>query len=120
MLLRSGLVRALLLALAVASASLFTPPASADSSALSGASAAQVTVYSAKWCTACRSLEAGLRERGIAFETVDVDENPGAFAIAKKAAGKSVVPLTNVVRGPSHRWIVGADVEAVARACEGD
>lgn len=116
-------MRVLLLAIAVVtvvSASLAAPNAVADPSSLSGTSAAQVTVYSAKWCSACKALEAGLRERGIPFDAVDVDEDPGAFAIAKKAAGASVIPLTNVVRGPSHRWIVGANVEAVARACDGE
>ena len=65
-------------------------------------------------------LEGALRERGIPFEAVDVDENPGAYAIAKKAAGANVIPLTNVVRGPQRSWIVGANVDAVERACKGD
>lgn len=86
---------------------------------LGGVSAAQVTVYSATWCSACHSLEAALKDKGIPFDTVDVDQNPGAYAIAKKAAGASVIPLTNVLRGPSQRWIVGADAEAVARAYDG-
>ncbi|MBI2387986.1 MAG: glutaredoxin family protein [Deltaproteobacteria bacterium] len=82
-------------------------------------SEARVTVYGATWCSACKSLEASLRSRGIPFEVVDVDENPAAFAIAKKAAGVSAVPLTNVIRGPAQTWIVGADPDGVERAYKG-
>lgn len=80
---------------------------------------AKVTVYGATWCSACKSLEASLRNRGIPFELVDVDENPGAYAIAKKAAGANAVPLSNIVRGPAQTWIVGADPDAVERAYRG-
>lgn len=89
-------------------------PIPADASEL-----ARVTVYGATWCSACKSLEASLRSRGIPFEAIDIDENPGAFAIAKKAAGANAVPLSNIVRGPAQTWIVGADAEAVERAYRG-
>ena len=92
----------------------FTNPTPADASEL-----AKVTVYGATWCSACKSLEASLRSRGIPFEQVDIDENPGAFAIAKKAAGANAVPLSNIVRGPAQTWIVGADPDAVERAYRG-
>lgn len=87
---------------------------SADASEL-----ARVTVYGATWCSACKSLEASLKGRGIPFELVDIDENPSAFAIAKKAAGANAVPLTNILRGPAQTWIVGADPDAVERAYRG-
>lgn len=80
---------------------------------------AKVTVYGATWCSACKSLEASLKSRGVPFELIDIDENPGAFAIAKKAAGANAVPLTNILRGPSQTWIVGADADAVERAYRG-
>jgi mycoredoxin len=82
-------------------------------------SSAQVTVYGAGWCSACKSLEASLRSRQIPFSTVDVDENPGAYAMAKKAAGTNAIPLTNVLRGPMQHWIVGADPDAVEKAYNG-
>jgi glutaredoxin len=94
--------------------SLGTNPTPADASEL-----ARVTVYGATWCSACKSLEASLRSRGIPSELVDVDENPGAFALAKKAAGANAVPLSNIVRGPAQTWIVGADPDAVERAYRG-
>jgi glutaredoxin len=80
-----------------------------------------VTVYSAKWCSACRLLERGLNERKIAFDTVDVDANPAAFTRAREAAGAtSAIPLTGIVRSSSTVWIVGADVDAVDRAQRGE
>jgi glutaredoxin len=81
---------------------------------------AQVTVYDATWCSACKSLEAALRSRGIPFDTVDVDQNPGAFAIAKKATGTNAIPLTNIIRGPLQSWVVGANPDAVERAYNGE
>jgi hypothetical protein len=80
-----------------------------------------VTVYSAKWCSACRSLERGLNERKIAFDTVDVDVNPSAFARARDAAGATnAIPLTGIVRSTNTVWVVGADVDAVDRAQRGE
>ena len=90
-----------------------TPFAADDSDA------GRVTLYGATWCSACKSLEASLRGRGIPFEKIDIDENPGAFAMAKKAAGANAVPLSNIIRGPAQTWIVGADPDAVERAYRG-
>ena len=92
--------------------------ASADVSSLSSS---PVTVYGAKWCSACRTLEGGLKERKIAFEVIDVDENPAAFARARTASGAaSAIPLTSIVRTSNTVWVVGADVDAVERAQRGD
>ncbi len=93
-------------------------PASADVSSIT---ASPVTVYGAKWCPACRSLENGLRERKIAFDMVDVDESPAAFARARTAAGATgAIPLTSIVKSSKTVWVVGADVEAVDRAQKGE
>jgi len=98
-----------------ASAAALAPP---DVSSLT---TSPVTVYSAKWCSACRSLERGLTERKIAFDTVDVDANPSAFSRARDAAGASnAIPLTGIVRSTNTVWVVGADVDAVDRAQRGE
>jgi len=81
---------------------------------------AQVTVYGAAWCGACKSLEASLKSRGIPFEAIDVDANPGAYAIAKKATGTNAIPISNIVRGPLQTWIVGANPDAVEKAYRGE
>ena len=89
--------------------------------AVSSLSSTPVTVYGAKWCSACRSLERGLTERKIAFEVIDVDDNPTAFARARSAANAtSAIPLTGIVRSSNTVWVVGADVDAVDRAQRGE
>ena len=96
-------------------------PASAAGPAVSSLSSTPVTIYGAKWCSACRSLERGLTERKIAFEVTDVDDNPSAFARARAAAGaSSAIPLTSIVRTANTVWVVGADVDAVDRAQRGE
>lgn len=88
---------------------------------VSSLSSSPVTVYSATWCSACRSLERGLTERKIAFDVVDVDKNPTAFARARDAAGATnAIPLTGIVRSSNTVWVVGADVDAVDRAQRGE
>jgi hypothetical protein len=88
---------------------------------VSSLSSSPVTIYGAKWCSACRSLESGLTERKISFEIIDVDDNPAAFARARTASGAgSAIPLTSVTRTDRTVWIVGADVDAVDRAQRGD
>lgn len=80
-----------------------------------------VTVYGASWCSACRSLERGLRSRSIPFDLIDVDDNPKAYEVARRATGKNVVPLTSVARDRDDvTWIVGADVDAVEKAYRGE
>jgi mycoredoxin len=76
-----------------------------------------VTIYGAKWCSACRALERGLSDRKIAFEVVDVDDNPAAFAKARSASGQgNAIPLSSVTTSTKTTWVVGADVEAIDRA----
>src|SRR5262245_14779690 len=71
--------------------------ASADG--VSSLTSSPVTIYGAKWCSACRALQNGLAERKISFETIDVDDNPAAFSRAKAASGTgNAIPLTSVVR----------------------
>lgn len=92
--------------------------ANADVSSLSSS---PITVYGAKWCSACRTLEGGLKDRKIAFEVIDVDDNPSAFSRARAAAGASnAIPLTSVARNGNTVWVVGADIDAVDRAQRGD
>jgi hypothetical protein len=92
-------------------------PAVAAQPNVSSLGSSGVTIYGAKWCSACRSLERGLTDRKIAFEVIDVDDNPAAFAKARAASGAgSAIPLSSVTTSTKTTWIVGADVEAVDRA----
>ena len=98
-----------------------SPSARAAAPTASSIASSPITIYDAKWCSACRALEHGLTERKISFDTVDVDANPGAFARAREAASAtSAIPLTSIVRTGGTVWVVGADVDAVERAHRGD
>jgi glutaredoxin len=116
-----ALLRSFVVVVAVAVSSLGAGSSSAAGPSVSSLSSAPVTVYDAKWCSACRALERGLTERKIAFDTVDVDANPSAFARAREVAGASnAIPLTSIVRSTNTVWVVGADVDAVERAQRGE
>lgn len=88
---------------------------------VSSLTSSPVTIYGAKWCSACKSLEGALAARKIAFDLVDVDANPAAFARARAESGSGgAIPLTSVVTSSKTVWIVGADVDAVERAQRGE
>jgi glutaredoxin len=87
---------------------------------LPSSNVSHVTMYNATWCSACRALERGLKERDIPFDSIDVDRNPQAFQRARDATRTNAIPQTAVARDASEPiWIVGADVEAVERAYRG-
>jgi mycoredoxin len=116
-------MRPLLFVLAAAVVGLagVSSPAGAAERNVSSIATSPVTIYGAKWCSACRTLERGLKDRKVPFDVVDVDENPSAYARAKTAAGATnAIPLTGIVRGSDTLWIVGADVDAVEKAHRGD
>ena len=80
-----------------------------------------VTVYGATWCSACKTLERDLRDRSVPFTLVDVDQNARAYDVAKRATGKSVVPLTSVAKTEDDLvWFVGADADGIEKAYKGD
>ena len=110
-----SLVAGLVFALGIA-----TPAVAAEPNVgvgVSSLSSSGVTIYGAKWCSACRSLERGLGDRKIAFEVIDVDENPSAFAKARQASGTGgAIPLSSVTTSSKTTWVLGADVEAIDRA----
>lgn len=114
-------VRAIAVSAAVALATVVSTVSTTAGAGVSSLTSSPVTIYGAKWCSACRSLESGLSAKKIAFEVIDVDDNPAAFARARAASGAgSAIPLTNVTRNDKTVWIVGADVEAVERALRDD
>jgi glutaredoxin len=80
-----------------------------------------VAVFTATWCSACKTLERELRTRGVPFHTIDIDQNPRAYEAAKEATGKSVVPISRVTRSREDVvWIVGTDADGVEKAYRGD
>ncbi len=78
---------------------------------------ADVVIYGASWCGACRSAEAFLRQRHIEFVERDIERDPGAreaMLRAARAAGVSAngIPVIDF-RG---RIIAGFDRAALERA----
>jgi mycoredoxin len=119
--LRSLVSRVVVLGAAVAVAIGFAGPEGVASADVSSLSSSPITIYGAKWCSACRTLEGGLKDRKIAFEVIDVDDNPSAFSRARAASGAaSAIPLTSIARNGNTVWVVGADIDAVDRAQRGD
>src|SRR5271169_5012466 len=46
---------------------------------------AEITVYSTCWCCDCRRVKQFLRERGIAFKEVNIDDAPEAEELIMRA-----------------------------------
>jgi mycoredoxin len=56
-----------------------------------------IRVYSTRWCPDCRWTKQFLRERGIAFEEINVDEDPDAEDLVLRVnEGRRKVPTLEV------------------------
>ena len=52
-----------------------------------------VTMYSTPWCGYCHRLKSQMDRAGIAYEVVDIEQQPDAAAIVEKAnGGNQTVP----------------------------
>lgn len=60
-----------------------------------------VVVYGASWCGPCHRLRGQLDRAGIAFEAVDVDENPQVLALLSAVNDGAWLIPTVVVGGRS-------------------
>jgi mycoredoxin len=57
----------------------------------------EVTVYSTCWCGDCRRIKQFLRERGIKFREVNIDDQPGAEELVLRVNnGRRRVPTIEV------------------------
>jgi mycoredoxin len=58
---------------------------------------AEITIYSTSWCCDCRRAKNFLRERGVAFREVNIDEAPDAEELILRVNnGKRKVPTIEV------------------------
>jgi mycoredoxin len=58
---------------------------------------AEITLYSTTWCCDCRRAKQFLRERGIAFREINIDDKPEAEEIVVRAnQGRRKVPTIEV------------------------
>jgi mycoredoxin len=56
-----------------------------------------ITLYSTTWCPDCRRAKNFLKERGVAFEEVNIEEDPAGEEIVIRANhGKRRVPTLKV------------------------
>lgn len=56
-----------------------------------------ITIYSTAWCPDCRRAKNFLKERGVLFEEVNIEEDDAAEEIVRKAnQGKRRVPTLKV------------------------
>jgi mycoredoxin len=58
---------------------------------------AEVTIYSTHWCCDCRRAKHFLRERGVAFREINIDEHPEAEELVMRVNdGRRKVPTVEV------------------------
>ena len=56
-----------------------------------------ITIYSTTWCPDCRRAKSFLKERGVAFREVDIEQDPdGEDIVIKANSGKRRVPTFDV------------------------
>jgi glutaredoxin len=56
-----------------------------------------ITMYSTRWCPDCRRAKTFLKERGVEFREVDIEEDPSAEEIVVKANnGRRKVPTLEI------------------------
>jgi mycoredoxin len=57
----------------------------------------EITMYSTSWCGDCRRAKQFLRERGVSFSEVNIDEEPDAEDLVISVnQGRRVVPTIKV------------------------
>jgi mycoredoxin len=74
-----------------------------------------ITIYSTTWCPDCRRAKAFLKERGVEFREVDIEQDPTAEEIVIKANhGKRKVPTLHI----GDRYFACSPFNAVELAAE--
>lgn len=59
--------------------------------------AAPITIYATAWCADCRQAKRFLKERGVAFREVNIDEDPDAEELVLRVnEGRCRVPTIEV------------------------
>lgn len=78
---------------------------------------ADIVIYGASWCSACRAAESYLRGRGIPFVERDIEREPGARQAMMEAAERAGVSPTGIpVIDVGGRVLQGFNREALDRA----
>jgi glutaredoxin len=94
------------------------PTASAETATGAGA---HVTVYTTKWCPACRATRKWLEQHQIAYDDRDVESDPAASAAFRKLGGRTV-PMFDIdgqiKAGFDPAWVASAIEKSEARRAE--
>lgn len=69
----------------------------------------QITVYTTSTCPYCDMMKNFLREQGLSFNEVNVQQDPIAANRLVKTTGQMGVPQTEI----NGQWILGFDPEKV-------
>ncbi|MCH7868990.1 MAG: glutaredoxin family protein [Myxococcales bacterium] len=70
--------------------------ASVDPSSYFNPNQLNVTLYSAKWCGACRRAKALLDEERVAYTLRDIDDDPSAKEEVRRILGSVTIPLLDI------------------------
>jgi mycoredoxin len=63
-------------------------------------SKASITMYSTQWCGYCRQLKTALKSAGIAYDEVDIEQDPAAAEfVGSVNGGNHVVPTLKFADG---------------------
>lgn len=56
----------------------------------------EIRMYSTTWCPACKSARSYMKDHGIAYRELDIDESPSAKATCRRLNPKGSVPTIDV------------------------
>lgn len=78
---------------------------------------AKVKVYSTTTCPYCHALKDYLKQRGVDFEDINLDEHPEEIRTSVDACGSMAVPCTHIINqdGQEHS-ILGFDKAKIDQA----
>ena len=73
---------------------------------------AELTVYTTSWCGYCRRLMKALNSHGIAYDTVDIEQDPAAAEFVSSVnGGNRTVPTVRFADGSTLTNPSAADVK---------
>lgn len=79
--------------------------------------AAAITVYTRTSCPYCELVKKFLTAKGAAFQTVNMEEDPGAMQTVMDMTGRSIAPTTVIEKADGTKEVVvGFNLSKIAPA----
>ncbi len=70
----------------------------------------KVTLFSTAWCPYCKQEEEWLKENGVEFKTVMIDEDANAASYIVQKTNQNSIPITEVLyEDGDAKYIIGFD-----------